>query len=161
MIIAHMPSGYIIAKAFKQNRKPAVVSSMIFGALPDLDLIYFYLHDSSATHRLFFPHLPIVMMSALLVTLPIYCMKFFAKFRIYYALFFANWLAHLVLDTFTERIFWLYPFSNRGFQLVEVPAVYSHWMISFVLHWSFAVELAIVAFAVILFFMKRKQIQEL
>jgi len=84
-------------------------------------------------------------------------MKFFEGIRIYYVLFFANWLVHLLLDTFTERIFWLYPFINRGFRLIEIPAIFNHWIISMVLHWSFVVELAIVAFALTLFIRTRKQ----
>jgi len=157
MLIAHIPSGYIIAKIFKQEKKSVVVSSLIFSVWPDLGLIYFYLFDSSVSHRHFFPHLPIVMVSAFFITLPLYRTKVFEKIRIYYVLFFVNWLVHLILDTFTERIFWLYPLSNHGFQLIEVPAVFNHWIISFALHWSFAVELAIAAFALILFLRIRKQ----
>ena len=161
MLIAHMPAGYIVAKAFKQEKKPVVISSLIFSVWPDLGLIYFYLFDNSVIHRQFFTHLPIVMAAAFLITLPLYHMKFFAKMRIYYVLFFVNWLVHLVLDTFTERIFWLYPLSNHGFQLIEIPTVFSHWIISFVLHWSFVVELAIVALAVTLFLRARKQEREM
>ena len=124
---------------------------------PDLGLIYFYLFDRSVIHRQFFPHLPIVMALAFLVTLPLYRMSFFKKMRIYYVLFFINWLIHLALDTFTERIFWLYPLSNHAFQLIEVPAAFSHWIISFVLHWSFVVELSISTFALILFLKARKR----
>jgi len=157
MLIAHIPSGYIISKIYKQEKKSVVVSSLIFSVWPDLDLIYFYLFDSSVSHRHFFPHLPIVMVVAFIITLPLYWMKLFEKMRIYYVLFFVNWLVHLILDTVTERIFWLYPVSNHGFQLIEVPAVFNHWIISFVLHWSFAIELTIVAFALILFLKIRKR----
>lgn len=157
MLIAHISTGYIVAKAFKQKKKSVIISSLVFSVWPDLGLVYFYLFDRSIIHRHFFPHLPVVMVLAFLITLPLYYMKFFAKMRIYYVLFFVNWLLHLVLDTFTERIFWLYPLSNHGFQLIEIPAVYSHWVISFVLHWSFVVELAIVALALILFLRARKR----
>ncbi|MCL2721721.1 MAG: hypothetical protein FWD47_10340, partial [Treponema sp.] len=132
MLISHIPSGYIIAKIFKQNKKSVVISSLIFSILPDLGLIYFYFFNSSVSHRHFFPHLPVVMVTAFLITLPLYHIKFFEKIRIYYKLFFVNWLVHLVLDTFTERIFWFYPLSNYGFQLIEIPAHYNHWIISFV-----------------------------
>ena len=151
MLIAHMPAGYIIAKAFKLEKKPAIILSMVFSVWPDLGLIYFYLVDSSVSHRNFPPHLPALMASAFLVTLPLSRMKFFEKLRTYHALFFANWLAHLALDTFTERIFWLRPLSDRGFQLIEIPAVFGHWIASFVLHWSFVAELAIVAIALTIF----------
>ena len=156
MLIAHIPSGYLVAKAFKQEKKSVVVSSVIFSIWPDLGLIYFYFFETSGMiHRQYFPHLPIVMVTAFVVTLPLYYTKFFEKLRIYYLLFFANWLVHLLLDTYTERIFWLYPLSAHGLRLIEIPAVFSHWIISMVLHWSFVVELAIVAFALVLFLRTR------
>ena len=161
MLIAHIPSGYVIAKAFKQEKKSVVASSLIFSVLPDLGLIYYYLIDNSVSHRHFFPHLPIVMASVFLITLPLYRMKLFEKMRIYYVLFFANWLTHLILDTFTERIFWFYPLSNHGFQLIEIPAVFNHWIISFVFHWSFVAELVIVTFTLILFLRSRKRKREM
>ena len=158
MLIAHIPTGYIVAKALKHERKSLIIASMIFSLLPDLGLIYFYLFDGRQTsHREYFPHLPLVMCAAFLLTLPLYRMKFFEKFKPYYVLFFVNWAAHLVLDTFTERIYWLWPFSSRGFMLVEVPAAFGHWIVSFVLHWSFTVELAIVAVAVAIFLKSRKK----
>jgi len=58
MLIAHIPSGYIVAKAFKQEKKPVVVSSLVFSVWSDLGLIYFYFFDtSSMIHRQYFPHL--------------------------------------------------------------------------------------------------------
>jgi len=156
MLIAHIPAGYIVAKTFKQEKKSLIVSSLIFSVWPDLGLIYFYFFDNATSHRHYFPHLPIVMIMIFILTVPLYHMKFFEKMKMYYVLFFVNWLMHLILDTFTERIFWLYPFSDEGFMLIEIPAVYNHWIISFILHWSFAVELAIVAFALILFFKAKK-----
>ena len=161
MLIAHIPAGYITAKALGQEKKSVIASSMFFSVWPDLGLIYFYFFDSRNTfHRHHFPHLPIVMAITFLITLPLYRAKFFEKARIYYVLFFLNWLIHFVLDTFTEHIFWLYPFSNAGFRLIEIPANFNHWIISFVLHWSFAVEAAIVTVAVVLFVKARKQRQK-
>jgi len=155
MLIAHIPAGYIISKPFNKDKKLSItLSSMIFSILPDLGLIYFYFFDSTISHRTFFPHLPIVMLIAFMITFPFYHLKFFEKFRIYYWLFFANWFIHLVLDTITERIFWMYPFSEHGFMLIEIPAVYDHWITSFVLHWSFALEIAIVVVAIVLLLRK-------
>jgi len=92
MLIAHVASGYVVAKALRQEKKPVVISSLIFSVWPDFGLIYFYLFDNTVIHRYFFPHLPVVMASLFLITLPLYRMKFFVKMRIYYVLFFVNWL---------------------------------------------------------------------
>jgi len=135
------------------------ISSLVFSVLPDLGLIYFYFFNSTISHRQFFPHLPIVMLATLIITIPLYRLKFFEKMRVYYVIFFVNWFVHLVIDTFTERIHWLYPFRDEGIMLIEIPARYSHWIISFVLHWSFLLELAIIAVALALLFrtMKHKR----
>jgi len=154
MLIAHMPAGYIVSKAIKKQTKYSLIfSSLIFSIWPDLDLLYFYFFDSTKTfHHTYFPHLPVVMIAAFIITLPLYNVKRFKSMRIYYVLFFVNWLIHLILDTFTGGILWLYPISKQQFLFIDIPAVYNHWITSFVLHWSFAIELAIaaVALAVIL-----------
>jgi len=157
MLIAHIPVGYLTAKALKYEKKSLIIASMIFAVLPDLGLIYFYLFSNrQISHRQYFPHLPIIMVTAFLVILPLWRTNFFEKFKPYYVLFFVNWAIHLLLDTFTERIYWLWPFSGRGFMLVEIPAAFGHWIISFVLHWSFAVELAIIAIAGAIFLKSRR-----
>jgi inner membrane protein len=58
---------------------------------------------------------------------------------------------HMVLDTLVGSIMWLWPFSDKFFQLAVVPATHSNWVLSFIFHWSFAVELVIVVFAGFLF----------
>ena len=57
-------------------------------------------------------------------------------------------LLHILLDSLVGDIMWLWPVSRDLYALFTVPARYSHWLISFVLHWSFAVELMICAVAV-------------
>ena len=42
---------------------------------------------------------------------------------------------------------WLWPFSDRLITLAVVPARYDHWVISFILHWSFLAEIAITLLA--------------
>ena len=168
MLIAHIPAGYITSKVAsktvkKEHTPSLVISSFIFSVWHDLDLIYFYFFDSTKTfHHLYFPHLPIVMITAFIVTLPLYCLKKFEKFRIYHILFFVNWLIHLILDTFTGGIAWLYPFNNEIFLFIDIPANFNHWIISFILHWSFVIELVFVAVALILFLktVKRRQVTE-
>jgi inner membrane protein len=53
-------------------------------------------------------------------------------------------LLHMVLDSIAAEILWLKPFSDFEVNLVEVPARYDWWVWSFVLHWTFLLELAIV-----------------
>lgn len=54
---------------------------------------------------------------------------------------------HLLLDTFVGDIWWGAPFYDQPLALFSVPARFSPWWLNFVLHWSFAVELAICGWA--------------
>jgi inner membrane protein len=54
----------------------------------------------------------------------------------------------MVLDSIVGDIAWLAPFSDERFALFEVPAIFKPWWLNFVLHWSFALELVLVASAV-------------
>jgi hypothetical protein len=53
-------------------------------------------------------------------------------------------MLHLVLDTLNGGILWLWPFSDRLITLVTVPATHSHWVLSFLTHWSVLAEIAII-----------------
>jgi hypothetical protein len=50
---------------------------------------------------------------------------------------------HLILDTIIGDIWWLAPFVDRPFSMFPVPARYHPWWLNFLLHWSFALELAL------------------
>jgi inner membrane protein len=60
-------------------------------------------------------------------------------------------LLHTLLDTMAAPNYWLMPFHARDFEPVTVPAVYSNWIWSFVLHWTFALEITICPTARLLF----------
>ena len=155
MLIAHAPNGYIVSKAI-HKRYRYVVYSLIFSVWPDLDLIYYYFFDRSGYfHHTYITHLPFAILIGFLVTLPLTCLNFSKRFRIYYWLFFINWSLHLLLDTFTGGIMWLYPFSNEMFLMIEIPAISQNWIVSFVLHWSFMIESAIVALSAIIWIQAR------
>jgi inner membrane protein len=152
MLIAHAPAGYIVHRTFNKVRNEPISFlkyGLFFSLWPDLDLIYFYFIDKKSTfHHLYFTHLPIVLLGCFLLVIPLKHLKAFQKIKSYYYLFLVQWFIHLILDTFTGGIAWLYPLNNEVFTLITVPEVYFHWIISFVLHWSFMIELVIVFVAV-------------
>ena len=158
MLVAHMPAGYITAKALKKESKPAhIIASLLFSIWPDLDLLYFYIFDKTKTfHHTYFTHLPVALLAALIVTLPLFRLKFFEKIKVYYILFFTNWLIHLILDTFTGGIMWFYPFDKTLVLFIKIPAVYKSWILSFITHWSFGIEILIIAVSVILLVKTKK-----
>ncbi len=70
------------------------------------------------------------------------------------------WL-HLLLDTWAGDILWLWPMSDHLFHLITVPATPSHfppshWLLSFVLHWSFVAEVALILAAVAVYFVPER-----
>ena len=65
-------------------------------------------------------------------------------------------MLHLCLDSIAAPIFWLMPFMEGRIELVAVPANYSHWIISFLLHWTFALELTIWLAAILAYMRARK-----
>jgi len=56
----------------------------------------------------------------------------------------------MVLDSIVGDIWWFAPFVDQRFSLFTVPALYKPWWLNFILHWSFALELAVVGSAVYL-----------
>ncbi len=156
MLIAHLPAGFLVTKALIKilpsdnpvDTKHLLVFGLVFSVIPDIDLLYFFFVDSSAHHHKLFPHLPIFWLG---VFLTVFAAALITKSKvIYYVVLICsiNILTHLILDTFVGFVWWLYPLIDNPYYLVLVPNHFSHWIINFVLHWSFLVELLIVLTAV-------------
>lgn len=156
MIIAHLPAGYVTSKllharlnAREAAFKPFLYAGLLGAIAPDLDKVYLYLaHDRRLHHHTLWLHFPIVWAVLLLVSLIWFHA---ARARIAAALaviFSVNGLLHMVLDTVAGDIWWLAPFVDQPFSLFAVPGRYSPWWVNNMLHWTFAFELAIVAWAV-------------
>jgi hypothetical protein len=66
-----------------------------------------------------------------------------------------SWALHFVLDTFTGGIVWLYPFNGNTFMFFTVPPISQSWVVSFVFHWTFLIEISIVVLAAAIFVKSR------
>lgn len=156
MLIAHLPSGYILSSYLveRARRLPVRPSWLLvagmFGAIaPDLDMFYFHFVDMGMKHHHRYPsHWPLLWLGLIAGSLLL------ARFRRKAA---AGWLAltfslggmlHVSLDTLAGDIWWLAPFVDQRFALVKVTARYKPWWLNFVVHWVFLVELSICAWAV-------------
>lgn len=106
-------------------------------------MIWFYLADSTTHHHRFRSHIPAVWAAVGLAALPL------IRRPAPTAIFLAAIFLHLVLDMIGGGIMWGWPFSHHLFELVPVPATQSHWILSFVLHWTFLAEIAICTAALI------------
>ncbi len=159
MFIAHMPSGYIVAKlVFRQLRKQPVVwkifliCALIGSVAPDFDLIYFYLWDHKQHHHhTYWPHYPIVWLSLLLINfLLLGLLPGLRKTLLYSAVFLFCGSIHLLLDTVVGDIWWLMPFVDKPFAFASVPRLVEPWWLNFFIHWSFLLEILTIVWAVCL-----------
>jgi inner membrane protein len=150
MLIGHLPASYLWTRALQRwrNEPRWLWLGLLAGMLPDLDLLYFFLVDERQhLHHTYWTHLPFAwlvaggMLAALLSALPSRGLRSAAS------IFFSNILLHLLLDSLSGGIAWLYPASDNLWRLVEVPARPGFWVWSFVLHWTFLPELLLLALA--------------
>ena len=154
MLIAHLPAGYLLGQTTRA--KGAVLGAVLLASvLPDFDMVWFHLVDGrSVHHHRYLTHIPAFWLIIAAITLPVIAV--IRKNWLFPAvLCFVATLLHLALDTLVGSIMWQWPFNREFYQLAVVPASQSHWILSFVFHWSFLAELAICALAAIVFFRKR------
>jgi inner membrane protein len=155
MFFAHLPAGYISSKLLLPRfalpgaaSRPFMLAGMVGAIAPDLDMIYFYLADHRQyQHHTYLPHLPIVWIGLLIASaIWLYTGRFKnnASLAIIFSL---NGLIHMFLDTIVGGIWWFAPFIDKPFRFFNAPALHKPWWLNFMLHWSFALELAIVAWA--------------
>jgi inner membrane protein len=151
MLIAHLPAGYLLGRALNRRRGNVMAAALLGAIIPDFDMIWFHLVDHGAVHHhKYWPHIPafwIVAGGVLLMSLWV------AKSRhlTVATVGLASVMIHLVLDTLGGGIMWAWPLSDHLYAAVTVPATQSHWILSFMLHWTFLAEIAICLVALVLF----------
>ncbi|MEF2074330.1 metal-dependent hydrolase [Consotaella aegiceratis] len=153
MFIAHLPAGYLLTDRMaegRRQRRSLMAVGLVAAVLPDLDLSWFYLVNERRTaHHAFVFHWPLFWVALALVSWLIPKAMRWRGSGLFIAVALANLLLHMVLDSVAAEIAWRQPFSDRELNLVEVPARYDWWAWNFVLHWTFALELAITGWAAI------------
>ncbi len=70
--------------------------------------------------------------------------------------FFGAVMLPLCLDAIAAPVFWLMPFTQGRVELAQVPANYPHWIINYLRHWTFALELTIWLTAILSYTSTRK-----
>ena len=142
MFIAHLPAALLLAPCLPgpaQKRLPR--AAFLFGALaPNLDLLRFYLIDAGQLHHhSYLTHRPAFWLALLLTGLALPALRRAP----WLAALAAGALLHLALDSVTGAIAWGWPLSAAPITLIEVPPRPGPWILTFLLHQSFAIELAI------------------
>ncbi|SHE83271.1 inner membrane protein [Loktanella atrilutea] len=156
MFIAHLPAGYLATRAMacrldvpRGLRGRLMAFGLVCSVLPDADLLWFYLVDNRQTeHHDYVTHWPLfwIALAALAAALPWGRTRRTAHAFIVTGLICL--LLHMALDSFAAAIYWLRPLSDVHVNAVTVPARFDWWVWNFVLHWTFAIEIAICLAAV-------------
>ena len=141
MLTAHLPSGYLLARSLPKAI-PALMPVTLIGAVfPDIDMLWFHFVDGRAFHHhRYWVHIPAFWVALAVVALPLALWLSYLRTAL---VFLAAILIHLMLDTIGGGIMWGAPFSDHLFELVTVPPNHGHWIVSFMLHWTFLAEIAI------------------
>ncbi|MBA1349549.1 metal-dependent hydrolase [Rhizobium indicum] len=150
MLIAHLPAGYLLGSAARQrSAAPGIMTAALIGSvLPDFDMVYFFLTGGKVHHHDYVSHWPLFWLGFAATALPAIG-RLASDWLPTAAVFFAAVMLHMVMDTVAAPMLWLAPFDWSKFELTTVPATYSNWVVSFMLHWTFALELLICVTALI------------
>ncbi len=146
MLIGHVPAGYLFGKGLQGLgcSKPLFLGVLVGSFAPDLDMLWFHFVDhGSVHHHTYITHRPIVWLTVLLAGLVLR-----RHFVIGVGL---GGVLHMMLDTIAGAIAWGWPFFQHSLSLVTVPATHDHWVLSFMAHWTFQVEITICAIAAFVF----------
>jgi inner membrane protein len=136
----------------------AVAIAGIVGAIaPDFDMAYFYLIDDGKTHHhKYVSHWPLLWLSMAFVSF-LFLRLTTNKRRAFLATVFSlGGVLHILLDSVVGDVWWFAPVVDKPYSLFTVTARYDPWWLNFFLHWSFALEVAITAWAVIVFRKQKK-----
>jgi inner membrane protein len=146
MLIGHLPLGYIIGSTLRRRYGEArgvIAASLLGSTAPDIDMLRFYLVDfGSYNHRYYFTHWPFFWLVTAVVTLP-------AIHRLRRAWFlpavgfYLGVLSHLVTDTVQGPVRWFAPFSATAYEVVRIPPLYGHWILSAIGYWTFLLDIAV------------------
>ncbi len=144
MLIGHLPVGYITARAAGQKSGLLMVAALIGSVFPDFDMIWFlFVDDRTVHHHRYWVHAPGFWIIVAALTLPFLR----GRARVAGVIFVVSVLIHIMLDTIGGGIMWLWPLSDDLHQFVTVPATQANWVLSFMAHWTFTLELAVVILA--------------
>jgi hypothetical protein len=166
MLIAHAPAGYLLTRflsrtLFKHRVHPKrtdrlyqlmMAGGIIGGIMPDFDFIYHIFIDSDRTpHHSYITHMPLFWLGVLGVLFLVGKRMRNRNFIAVSTTLCCSALLHLVFDTLTGVVYWLYPFSKKGFNVFAVADVHVWWVHNYTNHWTFLIEIVIILTAMIMF----------
>jgi len=160
MFVAHAAGGYLLTRFYLRNIDGASIDYktvkyyLLFGlvcsVLPDIDLFYFYLFDHRQhPHHTYWTHIPLFW---ILFTGFLFFMAKAVSNRnwgLWLTILLLNTELHMILDSVAGGIYWLYPVNSVKYRLFEVTARYDWWVLNYIFHWTFMMELLIIVAAAV------------
>jgi len=136
MFIAHLPAGYLVSHVLagaRAERRSLVATGLFCSALPDTDLLWFYLLDNRQTpHHEYLFHWPFFWIAVAMVLAGATLLCGRRDLLPYLWVGVVCLLVHLLLDSFAAEIYWFAPFSDWHLNAVIVPARFDWWVWNFV-----------------------------
>jgi len=92
-------------------------------------------------------HIPGFWILVACITLPV--LRIFApRYLLHGVAVFLALFVHILLDGIAGGVVWFWPFDATLYRLFDVPAIWSNWILNFILHPIFLVELIIWGLAI-------------
>ncbi|HEX3020718.1 MAG TPA: metal-dependent hydrolase [Chitinispirillaceae bacterium] len=166
MLIAHAPAGYLLTRLLSRTlfknkiipkRSDRLYQQLMFAGiigaiLPDFDFFYhFFMDPNKISHHSYISHMPVFWFSLMCILILTGNILKNNKISTISVILCSSAMLHLVCDTITGKIYWLYPLSSRGFNLFAVSDIHIWWVHNYMYHWTFLIEIAIVACAMVIF----------
>ncbi|MCP5075430.1 MAG: metal-dependent hydrolase [Rhodobacteraceae bacterium] len=152
MLIGHLPAGYLMTRSLGITLAETrlIAAGLIGSILPDIDMIRFWFLDNRQYHHhAYWTHKPLVWLAIFLVCW-LAARAVGVRLPGWVKLGFTGIALHMCLDSISGDIRWLWPFVNEGFHFVTVTATHSQWVLSFMAHWTFKLEVAVWVAALVL-----------
>jgi inner membrane protein len=166
MLIAHAPAGYLVTRVLSRTVFKDIVrhertdrfyqvlmaAGILGGIFPDIDLLFNMVFKTSVvSHHDYFTHIPMFWLCMWGIGAAIGKIRGDRRIHALVATFCVSAIIHLVLDTITGNIYWLYPLNRVSVNIFEVADVHLWWVKNYLYHWTFLIEIAIVLSAMAVF----------
>lgn len=151
MFIGHLPAGYLMTRAVYRGARRLPFWAGLAGSLfPDVDVLWFYAaSDMQTSHHAAWTHIPATWLCLYAAAELVTVSRALRPLRTAMRLFFLGVLLHMVLDTVVGGIRWLAPLSPAELSFFNAEVRYDWWVLNFVLHWTFALEILVVVAALV------------